>query len=92
MDVGLNIRPEISTRSEVGYIVVDDHVDLLDIDSSSDDVGGDEDFGFTVPEFVEDLVSLIRQLVSVERGDRVTFFSQPLGDSIGSVFSLDISC
>jgi hypothetical protein len=92
VDISLDIRFEVPTRSKVGNIVIDDHVDLLNIDTSSDDVGSDEDFGFTVPKLVEDLVSLIRHFVSVERGDRVTFFSQPLGDSVGSVFSLDISC
>ena len=91
MDVGLDIRPEITIRSQIGYIVVDNHVDLLDIDTSSDDIGGNEDFGLAVSESIEDVISVIRLLVSVERSDRVTFISQPLGDSIGSIFSLQMS-
>jgi hypothetical protein len=65
VDISLDIRFEVPTRSKVGNIVIDDHVDLLNIDTSSDDVGSDEDFGFTVPKLVEDLVSLIRHFVSV---------------------------
>ena len=91
MDVGLDIRPEITVRSQIGYIVVDNHVDLLDIDTPSNDVGGDQDFGFTVSESIEDVISVNRLLVSMERSDRVTFISQPLGDSIGSIFSLQMS-
>ena len=88
MDVGLDIRPEITIRSQIGYIVVDNHVDLLDIDTSSDDVGGNQDFSLAVSESIEDVISVNRLLVSVKRSDRVTFISQPFGDSIGSIFSL----
>lgn len=75
MDVGLDIRPEITIRAQIGYIVVDNHVDLLDIDTSSDDVRGNEDFGLAVSESIEDVISVNRLLVSVERSDRVTFVS-----------------
>ena len=88
VNISLDIRPEIPGRSHVGYIVIDDHVDLLNIDTSSDDVGSDEYLGLAVSEIIEDLVSFIRQLFTVERSDRVAFFSQSLGDLICGVSSL----
>jgi hypothetical protein len=66
VDVRLDIRLIVPTGSEVGYIVVYDHVDLLNIDTSSDDIGSDENFGLAVPESIEDTISLVGHLVSVE--------------------------
>jgi hypothetical protein len=66
VDISLDIRLVISTGSEVGYIVIHDHIDLLNIDTSSDDVGGDEDFGLAVSESIENPISLVGHLVSVE--------------------------
>jgi len=92
VNIRLDIGLEISTGSKVGYIVVHDHVDLLNIDTSSDDVGSNEDFGLAVPESIEDFISLIGHLVSVEGSYRVSFLSQPVGDLVGSIFSLEFSC
>jgi len=92
VDISFDIGLEISTGAKVGYIVVYNHVDLLNIDTSSDDVGSNEDFGLTVPESIEDFISLIGHLVSMEGSYRVAFLSQPVGDLVGSIFSLEISC
>lgn len=40
-----------------GDIVVDDHGDGLDIDTSGENVGCDEDFGLAVAELVDDFVA-----------------------------------
>ena len=75
MDVGLDIRLEISRRTHIGYIVVDNHVDLLNIDSSSDDIGRDENLGLAVSETIEDIISFVGQLFTVKRGDLMSFLS-----------------
>jgi hypothetical protein len=66
VDISLDIRLVVPTGSEVGYIVIYDHVNLLNIDTSSDDVGGDEDFGLAVPESIENPISLVGHFISVE--------------------------
>ena len=66
VDISLDIRLEISARSKIGYIVIDDHVDLLDIDTSSDDIGSNEYLGLPVPERIENSITLVGHLVSVE--------------------------
>jgi hypothetical protein len=66
VDISLDIRLVISTGSEVGYIVIYDHVHLLNIDTSSDDVGSNENFGLAVSESIENPISLVGHLVSVE--------------------------
>jgi hypothetical protein len=40
------------------YVIVDDKGDLKDIDTSCNNVGGDENFTFTISELVHDIVTL----------------------------------
>ncbi len=42
-----------------GEVVVDDEVDLLDVDSSGEEVGGDEDSGAAGPELLHDEFPLV---------------------------------
>lgn len=77
-----------SCGSRIRYIVIDDHVDLLDIDTSSYDVGSDENLGLAVSETIENLVSLAKLLFTVKRGDLMSFLSQSVGDSIRRISSL----
>jgi hypothetical protein len=69
-------------------IVVDHHVDLRDIDTSSDNVGGNQDLRLAVPESVQNLVSIRVLFSSVKRRDRVAVLGQPLSDSVRRVFPL----
>lgn len=73
MDVGFNVGLEAKFGSEDGNIVIDNHVDLLNVDPSRDDIGRDEHLCLAVPERIEDFVSFASLLVTVERGDRMTF-------------------
>jgi hypothetical protein len=73
VDVGFNVGLEAKFGSEDRNIVVDYHVDLLDVDTSGDDIGRDEHLCLAVPERIENLVSFTSLLVSVQRGDRMTF-------------------
>ena len=50
----------------VGKVKVDDHVHLLDVETSRGDVGGDEDGDATGSKLVEDPVSLALLLVAVD--------------------------
>ena len=58
VDVRLDVWRKPSLGSHVGYVVAHDHVDLLNVNTSSDDVGSDEDFRLAFSEAVEDLVSV----------------------------------
>lgn len=66
MDVGLDIWLKVEFWAEDRNIVIDDHVDLLNIDSSSDYVGRDKDFGLAVSERVEDSISVFSLLIAME--------------------------
>lgn len=66
MDVSLNVRPVLPLRPKIGDIVVDDHIDLLDIDTAGDDIGGDQNLGLAVPEAIENVVSVAGHLVAVK--------------------------
>jgi hypothetical protein len=52
VDISLDIRPPIPFRSQIRNIIVDHHVDLLDIDTARDDIGRDEDLCLAIPEAV----------------------------------------
>ena len=88
MDIRFDVRCELTLRTEIGDVVVDYHVNLLDIYPTRDDIGGDEDFGLAVSEAVEDIVTFSRQFVAVQRSDAVSFVREPLRDCIGSGFAL----
>ena len=65
-----------------GEIVVDDQGDLLDIDSSGQEVGGDENSGGAGPELPHDDITLLLVHVSVHGGHSevplVHLLSQPV--------------
>lgn len=89
MDISLDVRSELAFGSHDRDVVVDDHVDLLNVDTPSDDVGCDEDLGLAVTEPVQDRISLVALFLSVQRGDRVALAVQPIGDPIRSVLALE---
>jgi hypothetical protein len=91
VDVGLNIGLEAAFGTQVWHVVIHDHVDLLDVDTTGHHVGGDQDLGFTVPEPIEDAVTVLGVLLTMQGSDGVTFSLQPLGDLIRSVSFLDVS-
>jgi hypothetical protein len=91
VNISLDVRLEIKLWSKDWYIVINDHVDLLDIDTSGNDVGGDQDLCLGVTEGIEDPISVVRLFISVKRGDRVTFCRESLSDLVGSGLSLLIS-
>jgi hypothetical protein len=77
------------SSSREGHVIVDDHVDLLDVDPSGDDVGRDEDLCLPVTESVDGGVSGSRVLLSVQRGDLVTLREHPTGDQVSRISSLE---
>lgn len=91
VNVGLDIRPESALRSHVRYIIVDHHVDLLDIDTPRNYVCRDENLGLAVPEAIEDIVSLVRLFLAMQRSDLMPEIGEFLGDKIGCGSSLFIS-
>jgi len=88
MDVSLDVWPKVPLRSQIGHVIVDHHIHLLNVDTSSDDIGCDEDFGLPVPEAVKDIVSLLCHLVSVERSDRMTFVLESRSDAVRCLLAL----
>jgi hypothetical protein len=86
VQVGLIIR--VTTR-RVGNVVVDDHSDCLNVDASSQDVGGDQDLGFSSAELVEDGVTLSTIEGTRERSDLVTVGGHATLDFCGGVTALD---
>ena len=66
VNVSLNVRLKAAFGTCIRHIIVDDHVDLLNVDTSRNDIGSDENFGFAVSESVENRVSLLRLLVAVK--------------------------
>ena len=91
MNVCFHIRLEAALWSHIGYIVVDHHVDLLDVDTPRNYVGRNEDFGFAVPEPVEDIVSLARLFLAVQGSHGMFEVGELLGNKIGCGSSLVIS-
>lgn len=87
MDVGLDVRAT-TPRSQIGHVVVDNHVHSRDIDTSSNDVGGDENLGLTIPEAVKDSITFLGELVTVERGNGMTFGNKTFSNVVGGDFSL----
>jgi hypothetical protein len=88
VQIGLNIHMPSSFRPKIGNIVIDNHVDLLNIDTSGDDVGCDEDLRLTVSKAIQYTVPLIMDLVRVERGYGVAIFGQPRRNFVRGVFPL----
>lgn len=85
MQVGLRIRPVLRVERQV---VVDDHVDLRNVDTSRDDVRRDQDFGLAVPEALHDSVAFGRFELAVQRDDLVAFVGHSAGNLVGRVSSL----
>lgn len=85
MKVGLRVGLAVGIARDV---VVDDHVDLEDVDSASDDIGGDEDLGLAIPERFHDSVAFGRFELAVQRRDLVSLGSHALGDLVGRLATL----
>jgi hypothetical protein len=69
-------------------IVIDDHVDLVDVDSTSENVCGDKDLGFPGAEGVHDGIAFSCVTGTMEDGDDVSVFSHPTCNLICRVSSL----
>ena len=95
MDVRLDVGPEVALVArrvalvQERKVVIDDHVDLHDVDATRDDVRGDQDLIFALPEAVDDRITLRRVLRSVQRCDLVPFCRHPLGNAVGGVSMLN---
>jgi hypothetical protein len=85
VQIRLRIRSVLRIQRQV---VVDDHVDLRDVDSASDDVGRDKDFGLAVSEGSHDGVAFVRFELAMEGGDLVAFGGHATRDFVGGVAAL----
>ena len=59
-----------------GRVVVDNHLDVIDVDASAHDVGGDEDVDVTVAEITHDGVAFLLREVAVHGSDAETFHAE----------------
>lgn len=85
VQVGLGIGSVVGVERQV---VVDDHVDLRNVDTTRDDVRGDEDLGLALPERLHDGVSLRGLELAMQRDDLVALGRHPSGNLVGGVSSL----
>ena len=58
----------------VGIVIVDDKLDVVDVEASGGDVGGDEDGGAAALELAQHPLPLLLLLVSVDTHGRPTVF------------------
>lgn len=65
-----------------GQVEVDDDVDVVNVDTTSDQIGGDEDTGVTVSEVLHDLFTLTLGHIGVDRGDGVVGLVELLRDVV----------
>lgn len=88
MDIRLNVRPEPSLRTQIGDVVVDHHVHLLNVDSARNNIRRDEDLGLAVPEIVQDAIAVLGLLLAVQRGNLMAFAGESFGDFVGGITAL----
>ena len=71
-----------------GYVVVDDVRDTADVDTASDDVGGDEESEVTCAEFADDAITFALREVTVDAGDASGFesFGEDFVEFVGAAF------
>lgn len=72
----------ISTFVHQGEIVVDNHVHLKNINTTSDDICRDQDFFTSLAEAVDDSITLGSILGTMKRSDFVTLGGHSLRDSV----------
>ncbi len=65
MNISLDIWVEVSFTTQIGNVVIDNHVDLLNIDTPRDDVRGDQNFRLAISESVEDGISVGGELLAM---------------------------
>ena len=90
VEVSLGIDPVHTPLSQCRQIIVDDHGDLTDVDSSSDDVRGDQDFGVTLPETVDGAVTIAGIFATMKGRDRMTLCDHTIRNVIGGISSLQV--
>lgn len=98
-EVNSGTLPTESTRStdpvEIGLhlvwkIIIDDKLDLLDINTSGQEVGGDQDPSRCGPEAVHNLISVLLLHGSVHIGNHELLFSHGLRQSFDIFFLVTI--
>jgi len=65
-----------------GEIEVDDDVNVVNVDTTGDEIGGSENTGVTITEVLHDLFTLTLGHVGVDGGDGVVGFVELLGDVV----------
>jgi hypothetical protein len=88
MNVSFDVRPEPSLWTQIGDVVIDDHVDLLNIDSARNNIRRNEDLGFAVPEIVQDAITVLGLLLAVQRGNLMAVVGESFGDFVGGITAL----
>ena len=85
MNIRLNIWPLIRKLIPLIHqrqVVVYDHVNLHDIDTTRNDIGRDENLIPAFPEAVNNVVTLCSILRSMQRRNLVAFCCHSLGDAV----------
>lgn len=74
----------------LGKIVVDDQRNLLDVDSSGEQIGGNKNSDFSLSELLHDLISLFLWSLSVHHLKSESVLLELLGDSISIGLLIDV--
>jgi hypothetical protein len=72
-----------------GHVVVDDVGNVVNVEASGSDVGGDEVGGLSCSEGAKGLLSVLLDTVAVDRSGRESFAYQKIFEQIGFAFGLD---
>lgn len=72
------------------HIKVDNQGDLLNIDSSAEQIGGDQDSWWSSSEFLHNVGSLIWGVLSVHGWDGEVFVDEGISQGVDSFFALAI--
>lgn len=74
----------------LGKIVIDDQRNLLDVDSSGEQIGGNKDSDFSLSELLHDLISLFLWGLSVHHLESESVLLELLGDGISISLLIDV--
>src|SRR5271169_1585275 len=73
-------------------IIINDHIDLIDINTTSENIGGNKDFRFSGTESIHDGIAFCGIPSSVENSDDMTVFSHSTSNFICCITSLQLTC
>jgi len=88
MQIRFGINSGHARLSKHRQVVVDDHRDLTDVDPPSDNIGRDQDFCVSLPEPVDNAITALGILTSMQRGYRMPLGDHAVSNVVGGISTL----